>query len=159
MLNYIPENIKIKLQEVCRQRDLLQKFLTNLQNTNSHPEPGIHPQILCNFPYNRLSPLAPKLDKTISTNTSFSDENTRWSSRSPSLSDHYTEFESTCETPDKIDVAINTSFNTLPLDETITGPPSCKECEDLRCVIRNLLGTPRAEFSLDCPGPDIQRPN
>ncbi|KAH1011447.1 centromere protein J [Dendroctonus ponderosae] len=114
MLKYIPENIKIKLQEVCRQRDVLQQFLINLQNTNSHPEP------------------VTKLDKTISTSTSFSDENTRWSSRSPSLSDNYTEFESTCETSNKIDVGINTSFNTLPLDETIKGPQSCKECEDLR---------------------------
>ncbi|XP_066144324.1 centromere protein J isoform X2 [Euwallacea fornicatus] len=106
---YIPETIQMKLREVSAKTNILQQFLL------------------------KLYLLEKRLEETVSANTSFSNENTRWSSRSPSLRENYTEYETTEQSGSfgKIDIGVNTSFNYSKLDETLR-EARCEDCEKLR---------------------------
>ncbi|XP_050315958.1 cingulin-like protein 1 isoform X1 [Anthonomus grandis grandis] len=122
------ETIQTKLQEVAQKTDVLQHFLMNLR----HMEGGgktddttIDSDSTCQ---RRMSS---------SVDTSFSDENTRWSSRSPSFTtEETTELESTTyrhNSVRKVDAGVNTSFDeNSRIDETIRNLEPCKHCEELR---------------------------
>ncbi|XP_030753170.1 centromere protein J isoform X2 [Sitophilus oryzae] len=77
---------------------------------------------------------AHRSSKMTSRGTSFSDEETRWSSRSPSVVDNYTEYDSTCqsESVTRIDAGVNTSFDSFKLDDTVKNDEPCTECEVLK---------------------------
>lgn len=129
---YIPDNIQEKLREVTTKTNVLQQFLRNLYNMDSGL--SLWPFFVLSFTLLQIIADTHIPKKSASTNTSFSDENTRWSSKSSSVSSSCTELDSLdCQNVNckKIDVAVNTSvnFSSSTLDETVKG---CQGCEDLR---------------------------
>ncbi|KAL1501309.1 hypothetical protein ABEB36_006653 [Hypothenemus hampei] len=125
LFNGIPKNVQEQIREVSRKTDVLQQFLLNLQNMQRT---------------NYLLTSSVNDKQMDSTNHSFSDVNTQWSSRSPSSIDNYTDCETTCQSdPKTVNRAVNTSFDSLTLDATVRGyEGECQECEQIRVQISNI---------------------
>jgi len=123
------ENIQLKLHEVAQKTDVLQQFLENLRNVKQNKDLQ-----------HENSELSRQSEKSTSTDTSFSDENTQWSTRSPSLTDNCTEYDMTCQSDSwkKIDAGVNTSFDNSRLDETVKNEGACRECEELRSKVSEI---------------------
>ncbi|XP_050315057.1 uncharacterized protein LOC126749411 isoform X2 [Anthonomus grandis grandis] len=139
------DTIQTKLQEVAQKTDVLQHFLMNLR----HMEGG-----------GKTDDTTIDSDSTCqkrtssSVDTSFSDENTRWSSRSPSFTtEETTELESMTyrhnNSVRKVDAGVNTSFEeNSRIDETIRNLEPCKHCEELRsknCEAKTVLTALKCE--------------
>ncbi|XP_076254760.1 spindle assembly abnormal 4 isoform X2 [Rhynchophorus ferrugineus] len=114
------ESIELKLKQITHKTDVLRNFLVNLHNMDSND--------YCNGTVSS--------GQFTSAATSFSEEDTRWSTRSPSIVDNYTECDSDPSTNWlKIDAGVNTSFESHKLDETIKNNEPCKDCQELRSKI------------------------
>ncbi|CAG9772187.1 unnamed protein product [Ceutorhynchus assimilis] len=111
------QDIQVKIQEVSDKADMLQNFLKNLKTMGKETQ-------------SRLGNDVKKHDRSCSRDTSFSDDNSRWSSRSPSVTDNYTEYDTTYQNTAKVDAGVNTSFDRL--DETVQNDQACEECKELR---------------------------
>lgn len=125
------EDLKFRLEEVVQKTDVLQHFLMNLKNMETK---GTQEDISLD------SELSPRSHRGTSTNTSWTTtEDTRWSTRSPSLADNCTDYETTCQSDSskKIDAGVNTSFDCSGRNETVKNLESCADCEDLRLKLSN----------------------